>query len=543
MQPEAGSLLAERFELRSLLGRSGIFYTFLALDRKEGREVVVKVIPPQRVEAEVARRLVRRYASWPTANLVAVLEEGPQVGWVRPYVPSPSLEAWLGRARALPWNQALWFLRPAVEQLARWHARGWVHGHLLPANVFPLGKGALTDGGWLVCLQREAPSLLPKALEPRFGAPEVFQGQPLRPASDVYAVGALLYTALTGRPPFAVGTYEDIARQHLREPIPPLRSRGLEVPPAVERALQRWLAKDPKQRPPHAEALLEEWDALLHQVEKEKTAKLVSNPSVSPSPSLSVRLARGMLLLTLSLLLTLVMLGSVGGMTYWVLLRTLPPEVQVPDVLGQPLEVAQRELSSRGLRLVITGAQADSQVPQGCVLAMKPPPGRMVRRGRQIEVLLSRGKELVAVPNVMEQPLEVARERLEEAGLHVGLEQEVWNDFVPEGHVVTQSPPPGVQVEKGSEVALAVSLGSRPEAEKEGTTSPTRKSALVRVVVPPNPATQHLQILVRDENGIHTIMDRFCYGGEEVTTHVEGTGEEVVVEVYLNGRRVTQRPL
>jgi serine/threonine-protein kinase len=254
-------------------------------------------------------------------------------------------------------------------------------------------------------------------------------------------------------------------------------------------------------------------------------------------------IGRAGLFLFLTLLFTGVFLAGIGATAYWLLLRTLPPEVVVPDVGGLSVVEAQQRLEQKGLGLLVSGEQPSAEVPAGHVIVSKPPPGRRVRRGRNIEVILSTGRELVEVPNVVEQPLESARRRLEQVGLHVGLEQRVWNDLVPEGHVVNQSPAPGIRVEKGSEVVLMVSRGPRPrEEEVLPPEAGEVKTALVRVVIPPTPPTQHLEIIVRDDLGEHKVVDRYCSGGDEIATEVKGVGE-VVVEVYLNEKLVTRRRL
>ncbi|MGZ0149067.1 serine/threonine protein kinase [Kribbella sp. WER1] len=145
--------------------------------------------------------------------------------------------------------------------LAEAHDLGLVHGGVTPANVLERSSGqpALADFGMALRLR------FPRDLmgDAAYTAPEVLRDGELSEAADVYGLGAVLYLALTGRPPFPARTGEPpdgVVLRVLREP--PAEVTGRDVPPALSGLLQRMLAKEPAARPEAAE-LVREFEALL----------------------------------------------------------------------------------------------------------------------------------------------------------------------------------------------------------------------------------------------------------------------------------------
>lgn len=145
--------------------------------------------------------------------------------------------------------------------LAEAHDAGLVHGGVTPANVLERSSGqpALADFGMALRLR------FPRDLmgDAAYTAPEVLREGELSEAADVYGLGAVLYLALTGRPPFPTRPGEsadDVVLRVLREP--PAEVTGRDVPAGLSRLLLRMLAKDPELRP-EAPALVGEFETLL----------------------------------------------------------------------------------------------------------------------------------------------------------------------------------------------------------------------------------------------------------------------------------------
>jgi hypothetical protein len=260
------SLLAGRYRLVERLGAGGMSVVWRGFDEVLGRQVAVKVLPPStsadpsfrrrlRAEAQAAARLshpnitnVYDYGEATTADGEAV----PYV--VMELVDGESLAAVLGRERRLPWPAAVRISAEVSAALAAAHARGIAHRDVTPANVMLTSSGAKVVDFGISALIGENDidpdgSLLGT---PAYLAPERLEGGQVSPASDVYAVGLLIYRTLIGQLPWDVGTTTALLRAHQYsepDPLPPVEG----LPHAVSALIGRCLEKDPDDRPSSAE--------------------------------------------------------------------------------------------------------------------------------------------------------------------------------------------------------------------------------------------------------------------------------------------------
>lgn len=260
------SLLAGRYRLVERLGAGGMSVVWRGFDEVLGRQVAVKVLPPStsadpafrrrlRAEAQAAARL-----SHPNITNVYDYGEATTVdGEPVPYVvmeliDGESLAAVLARARKLPWQHAVRITAEVAAALAAAHARGIVHRDVTPANVMLTPTGAKVVDFGISALIGENDidpdgSLLGT---PAYLAPERLEGGQVSPATDVYAVGLLIYRTLIGQLPWDVGTTTALLRAHQYvepDPLPPVEG----LPAEVDALVGRCLEKRPADRPSSAE--------------------------------------------------------------------------------------------------------------------------------------------------------------------------------------------------------------------------------------------------------------------------------------------------
>nr|WP_221377998.1 serine/threonine-protein kinase [Actinoplanes polyasparticus] len=260
------SLLAGRYRLVERLGAGGMSVVWRGFDEVLGRQVAVKVLPPStsadpafrrrlRAEAQAAARL-----SHPNITNVYDYGEATTVdGEPVPYVvmeliDGESLAAVLARVRKLPWQHAVRITAEVAAALAAAHSRGIVHRDVTPANVMLTATGAKVVDFGISALIGENDidpdgSLLGT---PAYLAPERLEGGQVSPATDVYAVGLLIYRTLIGQLPWDVGTTTALLRAHQYtepEPLPPVE----DLPPEVDALVGRCLEKRPADRPSSAE--------------------------------------------------------------------------------------------------------------------------------------------------------------------------------------------------------------------------------------------------------------------------------------------------
>jgi anti-anti-sigma factor len=254
----AAATIEGQFQLEALLfvDEQGAVYLGRTLDTEQ--PLWVRVVAGQREDAG-RRQVVTGLHAW-QALAHAGLSRGRAIveadEWVAYACDAPeglSLREWLGRrpGGADRWRAA----EQLCEAVAAMHAGGLTHGDLHPENVLVAGGAARVTRMPLF----PAP---PGASATAYHAPEQLRGQAATPASDVYALGVILYELFLGAHPFAAETEElRLTLQLYSQPQSP-RLRWAEIPPALELFLLRLLALDPSERPANGQAVVAAFAAL-----------------------------------------------------------------------------------------------------------------------------------------------------------------------------------------------------------------------------------------------------------------------------------------
>ncbi len=268
--------LGDAYRIQRELGGGGMSRVFLAGETALGRQVVVKVLPPETaagVNIERFRREIQLAASLQHPHIVPLHTAG-QAGdlfyYTMPLVEGESLRAKLAREGELPISEAVRILRDVVDALAYAHAHGLVHRDIKPDNILLSGNHAVvTDFGVAkaVSAASGATSLTSLGVAlgtPAYMAPEQAAADPhVDHRADIYAVGALTYEMLCGRPPFTGMTPQAVLAAHVTQAPDPLIAYRATVPPALNELVMRCLAKKPADRVQRAEELLAQLEAMV----------------------------------------------------------------------------------------------------------------------------------------------------------------------------------------------------------------------------------------------------------------------------------------
>src|SRR5216117_716231 len=248
---------------------------FLAQEVRLGRQVVVKVLPPELaagVSAERFEREIRLAAALQHPHIVPLLTAGSQgdlLYYVMPHIAGESLRARIAHERELPVGDTVRILRDVSDALAYAHGHGIVHRDVKPDNVLLSGKHALvTDFGVAKAVSNSSGAATLTSLgmalgTPAYMAPEQAAGDPnVDHRADLYAVGAVGYELLTGRSPFGgLSPQGMLAAQVTAAPDPVTQHRD-SVPPALANLIMRCLAKHPADRPQSAEELVSQLESM-----------------------------------------------------------------------------------------------------------------------------------------------------------------------------------------------------------------------------------------------------------------------------------------
>ena len=276
LRDQLQSALGSAYTIQRELGGGGMSRVFVARDEALGRDVVVKVLPPDLlagVSAERFDREVRLAARLQHAHIVPVLSAGQMDGvpyYTMPFVDGASLRDRLS-AGPLPVAEAVSVLRDVARALAYAHERGIVHRDIKPDNVLVAGGSAVvTDFGIAKALSAARTGAPGETLTqvgisigtPAYMAPEQAAADPATDhRADIYSFGCLAYELLSGRPPFTAKSPQRLLAAQMSEAPEPLTALRAEIPPTLGDLVMSCLAKEPDARPQRATEILQRLDA------------------------------------------------------------------------------------------------------------------------------------------------------------------------------------------------------------------------------------------------------------------------------------------
>jgi beta-lactam-binding protein with PASTA domain/predicted Ser/Thr protein kinase len=394
------------------------------------------------------------------------------------------------------------------------HRRGIVHRDIKPHNVIvdDEGRAKVTDFGIAragASDMTETGSIMGTA---QYLSPEQAQGHPVDARADLYSIGIVLYELLTGAPPFDAESPVTIALKQVSEEPVPAMQRNPAVSPALDAVVMRALRKDPAARFQNADefiaalesamaggyvetvavaedpvAALEEEDRrnlgriavialvvlalaalaigawLLLTPDKVRVPDVVGKRSGTASQLLQ---SRGFEVDVVPIQSDTVAEDRVAGQRpepgseadegslVTINVSSGPGEAPVPLVGGLPADEAADRLREAGFKSEQRREFSDD-VRRGRVIETTPPEGSTARKGSTVTLVVSRGKERAAVPDVVGRSRDEAERLLQDAGFKTAVSEEESEDEDP-GTVLRQEPAAGTQVAQGGTVDLVV---------------------------------------------------------------------------------------
>jgi eukaryotic-like serine/threonine-protein kinase len=252
--------LSDRYEIERVLGRGGMAVVHLAEERKHQRKVAIKVLREDVSVSVGAERFLREIgiaARLSHPHIVPLIDSGQTNGmlyYVSPFVAGGSLRDRLDRDKKLSVEEAVRIAAEVGAGLDYAHRNGFVHRDVKPENIlFADGHALLADFGIAhACTGSNTEPLTKGGIAlgtPEYMSPEQASGADnIGIATDTYALACVVYEMLAGAPPFRGSSALAVMARHVTEKPKPLRTIRPEVPPHVEHAVARALAKLPEQR-------------------------------------------------------------------------------------------------------------------------------------------------------------------------------------------------------------------------------------------------------------------------------------------------------
>jgi pimeloyl-ACP methyl ester carboxylesterase/tetratricopeptide (TPR) repeat protein len=268
-----GRLASGRYRVVRLLGQGAQKIVLLVEDTVLARECALSILPDDRMDAGGLDRFRREALAvarlGPHPHVVTIYDLGEEQG--RPfiaceYLAGGDLRTALRRSGgSLPIGRALAVARDICRALVLAHGQGVVHRDVKPENVWLSSDGAAKLGDFGLALSVDRSRLTsPGAVigTASYLAPEQAVGQAVDARADLYALGCVIYELVTGRPPFVGDDFMSVISQHVHATPVSVCERNRAVPPALDRLVQRMLAKTREERPASAAEVLSELERL-----------------------------------------------------------------------------------------------------------------------------------------------------------------------------------------------------------------------------------------------------------------------------------------
>ncbi|MFB9298513.1 Stk1 family PASTA domain-containing Ser/Thr kinase [Kibdelosporangium philippinense] len=509
------TLLEQRYRVDAPLARGGMSAVYRGMDTRLERPVAIKVMDHRFAEdrsfVDRFEREARAAASLHHPNVIAVHDQGfdgDHVFLVMELVDGGTLRDLLVERGRLTIPLALSVLEPVLSALAAAHQAGLVHRDVKPENVL-IGKNGVVKVGDFGLVKAMASSnntsnsvILGTVA---YLSPEQVATGVTTARGDVYAAGLLLYEMLTGQPPYVGDTPISVAYRHVNDDVPPPSQSAPGIPQALDELVVRATRRDPMARPADAGAFLAEVERVRlaigaplvpipASVHGTKTAPRVATdmPTVQVAPVTPAPVAttppgpQGTRAMSRSDVPTrtprsadkkkepprkrrfpipkwgiAAAVLAVIAIVSTLILTSGPDPVAIPNVVGDDSVSAVQRIEDAKLIPTVVKVRSND-VQRNKVIRTDPPNGTLIP-GSGVNVYVSTGPPIVpdVEPGATVADVQKALQG-QELRSKLNPAEDLFDNNVPKGSVISLSPSPGTQLKLGEEVTLILSKGPAP---------------------------------------------------------------------------------
>jgi eukaryotic-like serine/threonine-protein kinase len=363
----AGETLGGRYRLGERVGSGGMSEVWSAHDLELDRRVALKLLAADADRVRFERE-AKAAAGLSHPHICRLFDFGEAEG--RPYIvlellPGGSLDDRLSDGHPLPDDETARIATELASGLAYAHSHGVLHRDVKPTNILFDSEGHVKIADFGIARILDAPTLTEAGTllgTAPYISPEQSRGQPVTPATDVYAFGVVLYQMLTGRPPFEGHSALDVAAMHATREPPPIESIRSAAPPRLASLAGAALAKRPEDRPPDG-------NALLAALEEPQTSHAVTaEPATQVLPARRVRRIGARELAAAGVLLALAVAGAAVAML------AMPEASQAPVTGVKPPATTGTRATTAGATTLAPSTTARASTRARTSTAASPPP-------------------------------------------------------------------------------------------------------------------------------------------------------------------------
>ncbi len=482
-----GKVLGGRYELLEEIGKGGMAYVYKARCVLLNRIVAVKVL---RDDLDGDDEFLKRFnaeaqaaASLDHQNIVSIFDVGVDENRhyiTMEYVDGKTLKEYISENGSLPYKEALGIAAQICDAIEAAHNKNIVHRDIKPHNILITDDGRIKVADFGIARFGTGKTLSNGndiLGSVHYISPEQAKGTEVDNRSDIYSLGVTMYEMLSGNLPFESDNPVSVAMMQIEDSPLDIVSIKPDIPVSCQHIVFKAMSKDPDLRYQSAQEFKSDivnvyndpnviidkrflYKNLNTEPENEKNSELPLPPVKKPVKALMIALAivsSFILVIGGYALIKANPLKAVSG-----IFTSAPKQVEVPSLLGENLEEAQKICNDLGITIAVEDEIEDDTKDDNTIISQSPHKGEKVKNGGIINVVVSMQSQRFEIKDYVGQNYETVQKRLEKANLQVSIiveESEREKDAI-----IDQSPKAGSVLKSGARVTLYVS-GGKEETE------------------------------------------------------------------------------
>ena len=541
MENYIGRLLDNRYEIIEVIGTGGMAVVYRALDHRLNRAVAVKILKDEFSRNEEFRRRFhaesQAVAMLSHPNIVSVYDVSHSESAdyiVMELIEGISLRQYLEKKGGLNWRETLHFSMQIAKALEHAHSRGIVHRDIKPHNIMILKDGSIKVADFGIARVGSAKNTLTREAlgSVHYISPEQAKGARVDNRSDLYSLGVVMYEMLTGRTPYDGETPVSVAIQHINGGARRPSELAAGVPLGLEYITMRAMNSNLEKRYTSATEILRDMEEFRKNPSLTFMSSIDGATAVVPRTPAAVRngmtrseaeryaaaraaksadgktpeerraervrreaekaaekkkktmiiaILSGAAIIVLAILLAVLLPGGSGNSGEDETLASEEVgEVRVDNFVGMPLDsIDPDDYPDLKIDLRNVKEEFSDDFEEGYIMDQSPRAGDMVKKGRKVTLTVSKGKEEIKMPDLVDMPESAAMSALQDLnlGLKITMKDESSKD-IRQGSIVRTEPKAEEKLEKGQEIILYVSLGENKMPSLKGDTEANARARL-----------------------------------------------------------------
>ncbi len=498
-------VLANRYRIDEKVGEGGMAQVYRGYDLKLDRTIAIKILKREyrKVKDFVNKFEIeaRHAASLNHINIVSIYDVGEdqELNYiVMEYLDGKTLKEYIVEKRGLSNEETVKISGAIASALIAAHNNNIIHRDIKPQNVMITDDAKIKVMDFGIAKMRKEDTMTRMARggdtidaeaaisgSIHYMAPEVLKSNYSDERSDIYALGITMFEMITGIVPFDGNSDINIALKHINDSIPDIRALNDEVKPALEQIIIKCTHKNADERYQSARDLLADLKNIIKapsdlfiKIEKrealDRSKTKIKNHKASEVIQQSNRISN---IERKQKEKQVAFFGALTGALLAIVLAVLiislnkevifPTKIEMKNLSEMNKDQYTQFFEDNEIEWEVVGYEFNDIIEKDGVIEQSIEPGLIITKKDKVKLVLSKGKKLFSVPNVVNLEYETAVAMIESSNLTYEINR-VYDDNVVAGLVIKQSPEKKTMLEEGSTVVLDVSLG----AQEKFTTMP-----------------------------------------------------------------------